>query len=230
MKAFKIKTFIICLIGIVLLSGCAKFVPLSPEDEEKCAIYAAGIINKHNKRQSRGIVAVNLKEDQAAEATDTPENANPEGNSESSGNAENSESQVEGTNLTDTVGIPGISFAYKESVVSQDYGVDAGFLVSPKEGNSFVTVIYTVSNTTSSEIGCDIQSRALNFSASLGDVTSSLERTVLSNDLTLYNSTIPGNQSVDLALQFQFPTNLTGDLSGLKLNCTKDGVNYHIPL
>lgn len=230
MKKNIFKLLSLIIICTFLLPGCAKMTILSDEDTQKSAIYVAGVISKFNKNQRRGIVPVSMvpQEEQEDENSDfsTMNNSDyiPKPTDVNAPTSDGGESD-----LTKIAEIPYISFSYKDMTVSQDYGQDSGFLINPQEGNSFVAVTFMAKNGTEEDIVCNIQQRALNFTAVLGDVTSAVDRTILANDLTTYNETIPAGGSVELALLFQFPTEKVSDLSGLELNCFKEGVKYNVP-
>lgn len=228
-----------------LLCGCEKMVTLSEEDEDKIVAYTTALINKFNRTQKRGLVPVVMQpedeetepeeeleettEEEPAEEEQTPADTDVVGTEPEeeikTPAAEGGESSV-----TDVIAIPGVSFSYKEIKVSDDFGADGGFLINPQNGNSFVAVTFTASNTVSDEVNCDISAESLNFTAELNGITSAVDRTILPNDLTTYSGSIPAGDSVDLAVLFQFPSSQVSDLSGINLSCIKDGVRYNVPL
>ena len=225
---FRILSIVLC--AIFVLSGCAKVEPLTEADENKIAVYSAGIIGKFNRFQKRGVVPVVMGVDPEEEMdTETPDD---DGGSDfpldpfdvNAPTSEGGESELAGI-----VGIPGVSITYKETNISQDYGADGGFVITPQNGNSFVSVTFTAANTTGQDIACNIRGKSLNFTANLGEVTSAVDRTILPDDLTTYNGTIAAGGSEDLSLLFQFPTSLVSDLSSLEIACVKDGVRYQVP-
>lgn len=212
--------------------------PLSKEDEEKCAIYVSGIINKFNKKQHRGIVPVvmaseseqesSLNNDESQDGNNTPlPPTNVNGPTADGGES----------NLTEVVGIYGASFSYKGSKVTSDYGAEGGFLISPQTGNSFVPVTFTVTNVSEGDVNLDIKSRSLNFTAKLTaetdsgpqEITSAVDMTILPDNLNTYTGNLPAGESIDLTIIFQFPTAYVSDLSSLTLTAYKDGTRYEIP-
>lgn len=235
MKKYCLKLLSLVVVASFLLSGCAKMYSISQEDEEKIAIYSAGVINKFNRMQSRGVVPVVIM----------PEAPEPEANPEGEGNEETpgldgtfpkdptdvNAPEYTGANstLSEIIGIPGITFTYSKTVISEDYGLDGGFLITPQTGNSFVAVKYIVRNLASEEVTCDIRQRALNFTASLNDVTSAVDRTILPDDFTTFSGNIGPEGEIELALLFQFPTAYVSDLSGLTISCIKDQTKYQVP-
>lgn len=231
MRGFAAKIVSAILISSICLSGCAKVEPLSDKDIDKCAVYIAGVINKFNKASSRGIVAVNMKEPVEDENGEVVEEGDYDRYPLPPTNVNAPTSDGGESDLTKVAEVPGISFSYKSAAVSLDYMSEDGFMFSPTDGYSFVSVTFTAKNTTSEEINCDIQARSLNFTATLGEVTTELYRTILSNDLTVYNNPIPAGESVDLSVLFQFPSGMVSeDITELKITAYKDGTRYDIPL
>lgn len=234
MKKICCKLLALVVMTSFLFSGCAKMYSISEDDEERIAVYSAGVINKFNRMQSRGVVPVVMRPEVPETEVNTDDPENPESGSPAEFPKDPTDVNAPTSNggdstLSDIIGIPGVSFSYSNTVISEDYGMDGGFLISPQTGNSFVAVKYQVRNLSSEEINCNIMQRSLNFTASLGEVTSAVDRTILPDDLSTFNGTIGPEGSVELALLFQFPTAYVSDLSGLTISCIKDGVKYQVP-
>lgn len=228
-RLFGFLSLALCL---MLLSGCAEMVHLSAADEERVVTYAAGLINRFNKTNSRGIVPVVMRpeEELAEEILDEMTRDDDDGFPPDpyDVNAPVGEGGV--SNLTEIIDIRGITFTYKETNVSKDYGLDEGILLSPMEGNSYVTVTFNVKNTTAADIECDILNKGINFTAKLEGVVSAADKTFLLKDLTTYRDTIKAGETKSLAVIFQFPTSLVSDLSSLEVSCIREGVKYQLTL
>lgn len=229
-----IRLLAIILIVCNFFVGCASVTPLSDEDIERVALYSASVVGKFNRSMNRGFTAVKMtpkeEESNAEENGSGATIDNPAGFPSNPDDVNAPESTGDVNELGDLVAIPGTAIRYLKTNISEDFGSDGGFLMSPQPGNSFVAVVFTVSNTTGQDLDCNIQNRSLNFTATLGETTSAVTRTIMPNDFTTYNDTIPAGESVDLTLLFQFPTGLVSDLSGLSLTCIKDGVRSPVVL
>lgn len=226
--------FLSLALCLMLLSGCAEMVHLSAADEERVVTYAAGLINRFNKTNSRGIVPVVMRpeEELAEEILEEISRDDDDGFPQDpyDVNAPTSEGGV--SNLTDIIDIRGITFSYKDTKVSRDFGVDEDgvLLLKPMEGNSYVIVTFRTSNTTAADIDCNIQGKGINFTAKLEGVVSAADRTISLKDLTTYRDTIKAGASEDLFVLFQFPTRLVSDLSTLEVSCIREGVKYQLTL
>lgn len=222
--------FLSLALCLMLLNGCAEMVHLSAADEERVVTYAAGLINRFNKKNSRGIVPVVMRPEEALVEEIIEEIIKDDGFPPDpyDVNAPTSDGGI--SNLTEILDIRGITFSYKETNVSRDYGLDEGILLSPMEGNSYVTVIFRAKNTTAADIECDILNKGINFTAKLEGVVSAADKTFLLKDLTTYRDTIKAGETKDLAVIFQFPTSLVSDLSSLEVSCIREGVKYQLTL
>lgn len=249
----KICIAMACLLAFSA-AGCAKAVKLTSEEQALIAEYSSYILVKHSKQNSSLLLsrekldkAVAFRDEQEQRAADRrAANAAASaaaGNISSSEGSENpSESQpssgssastgpgeitpaAANVSMTEAIGVSGLDFAYKGYDVT-DYIQGSAFSVNASPGKRLVVMNFTVSNTTDSEIVCDLKSSKTRFKGYFnGKMLSPLGTAFLPNDIASFdkNTKFKAKDKEDCVLVFDVPKDLADALTEVRLSVTKDG-------
>lgn len=246
MPKIRMKTKQLVGIGLLclslLLSGCAKTVTLTTEEEDAIAAFSANVISKFNRYMGKGQKAVVLTDEDEKEKTteetpkdspeDTADNASDTQNQATSdgGNGDNMEN-ADTKSLTDVIAIDGVSFSYAGAKVNADLSVSDVFAISPDRGKKFLVATFNVKNDSGAAKEVDLRSQKLRFTAGIAGGNYASDGTanaLIPSELTAFNDTIDAGATKELMVIFQVPQDAPDDLSGLKLGVRKDKTIYQI--
>ena len=230
---------------MLVCSGCASTTELTSDEQDIITMYAGKVVAKHNVRLAQGLVryrARNLttgeEEEEAEDVTETQEEEAQETPSvDSSSSADASaettpeEEAIQTVSLTEALNIEGISFTYKDAAVYKDVQAANAYVEEPAEGNRYVGLTFTATNTTNKDIDVSLLTRQTTFTATIGSESKNAKpMTMLLNDLPTFVGTITQGSSEDLVVYFEFSKKAVRKLSSISLSANVDGQNYQIAL
>lgn len=222
---------ILCLTGILLLTGCGtKAYDLTEAEESQIVNYAVHVVSKHNSYQKDGLVYV----DQSAEETEPEETVT---GSESVDGTEIMDETPAGNTLEDVFGADGLEVAYltnelNENYIESDIG-DAGVL---PDGKQYLILYFDVVNPTDKGIVLDVSSWNATFKVDYtsqdgNSESASCYTTFLTTDLSGYDESnlINAGETKSAVLLFEIPDSVT-EVSDIVLHVTRDDTTYEIKL
>ncbi len=222
--------------ALVLTTGCGdKAIQLTDEEEGLIVDYAAHVVSKFNTRQPDGLVYVDTSQEE--EESETPEEPQQEENSQNipadstagqMDGLDTEEAQPEQTTLTQALGIEGVDAVVSATELMPSYKEGDYYALDAEAGKTFLVVHVTLNNNTAADISCDLLSGNPQFQAEVnGAGAVPAEMTVLLNDLSTYQGTLPAGSSTDTVLLFQVPADVT-QADSLTLDLTWKGNTYRI--
>lgn len=247
MKKKRILFFSLAVLFCFLLTGCSLMTNLTSDEEDQIALYTAKVISKYNTKQKQGVTYISdetrqkLAKQQDSSDTDSADasddassdSSSGSGSADSTDTSSGSTATDEGSSLptislTDAVAIDGLTLSVTGTSVSDDYNADNIYVLTPTSGKKYFVVTVSAVNTTGSDLTVDLRSKGLSYACAIGDSSVSSEGTILLNDLSSYQGTIPAGGTQELILLFQFPPASLSDTSGYYLKVKSQDTVYRV--
>ena len=247
MKSSKLKICAVVLTMALVMSGCGD-KPYTLTNQEKAIIvnYAAHVVAKYNKRQPDGLCYTAPTQD----TENTEQQASTEAESGQAPEAETSKGTAGGTtqqttseepaeqstqipinSLTAALGLTGLSAEFTGSEVKASYEQPDYFALEASSGKTFLILHIKLSNTTKSDIACDMLSKKVAFTVTInGSVTANAKTTILLNDLGTFQETVAAGASVDTVLLFEVPADQVTSVDQLDLKVDLNGQSNNMGL
>lgn len=240
----KTKFLIVCLLGTVLLSGCA-FSPelmLTEEEQQLITNYSANLLLKYSegyrktlvdtaaKRELQAAVAVLQAQKQQEEENPTESSADAETGGEESPYAPSGEQ-----NLAAALSQSGIEIIYEgfdvcKSYPDKDEAEDA-FLLNATEGKDLVVFHFRVNNISGEDVETGILGQEPMFRIIVnGEERKNVLKTLLLNDLATLGDVIPAGESRDEVLVMEVPEEYVQTIESTSLLVKVNGQESIIPL
>ncbi len=135
------------------------------------------------------------------------------------------------TTLTDAIGIPGLTFDYRDYSVSASYAQGDYFSMDASPGSTFLILNINVTNTTDQAVECGLLAKQPVFTLEInGSETADNQVTMLENDLSTYMESIEPGETAAAVLLFETPEATAGKVSSLRLKLEMGGATSMIPL
>ncbi len=223
------KRFLLVGISLMLcmLAGCLEATPLTDEEMDVVAEYAASLLLKYDKRYDTALYYAEEREVRLTPtptpepapknptATPTPvaENNNPSGNGSGEEGPNTTPiptpaplyNQEETTGqLTNLLAVEGISISCNgcelmDSVVSNNY-----FSLQAKEGRQYAVVSFTLTNSSDKDVVFDASGKGLEYSIDVNTKDKSrVSLSLLENDLQYMEIPVPALGSAEAVLVFE---------------------------
>lgn len=239
MKGFMKKGVVVIVAGM-LLAGCGEELTTLTESEEGIIVsYSAGTVAKFNKRQQDGITAVvaeqeetekiDSQEEELGNEPDAPDNPDDQSNTDNQeagtepSPQETTEPQV---SLSQALGIAGVEVEYNGYELSSGYEESNYLSMTASEGNTYFIMKFTLTNTGSEGVVCDILNKRPVFTLTLnGGSTYTNEVTLLSNDLSTYSESLAAGAAAEAVLIFEVPLEETAEITTVQAGVQVDQVN-----
>ena len=226
---------VLCIITMTIsLTGCGNAIPEMSEDESAMvAEYAAGLLLKYDKNYSTRLVDEHSEAEVREEITEQPEEqkevkeettiSENQLTSQESEMAENGAAQEKmSANIGSFLELDSIQVDYQGFEILDSYsegnGEEITFAMDASTGAKLVVAKFTLTNTGTEDAVCDILSKNPRFRINYGTATKNTLVTMLSDDLSTLNKTIPAGETVTAVLVIEVKTEETTDITGLSLN------------
>ena len=132
--------------------------------------------------------------------------------------------------LSDVIGIEGFDMKWTGTSTADDYMDPSGAtLATPNRGNRYVIMTVTITNTTDSDLRCNI-AELVPYIVSIvnGSERLNANQMLVSTDFATYNADIPAGESVDTYIFFQRKASEIADSDTYGLEVTLNGVTGEI--
>lgn len=218
-------------LGIVGTTGCVQSVELDEEEEDKIVQYAVFSVLEHDKNYLVNLEHVDLGDIEDTSEEPTTENTTEEtttdqsgnnGNTGNSGKNEGDGNAVTVSNMSEAIGIEGITFTYTGMTVCDSYPENNGepaFVIKAVSGKKLVVLNFEVTNTTDSEIKVDVASMDLYFKGVFNkSIKTNALVTLLPEALNTYISIIQPGEKVNAVLVYEMSDGYVNNLSEITID------------
>lgn len=215
------------------------------EQNKIIAEYAAGVLMKYNAgTNSRVLEGQKLLAEEAKEEVirakeerrkqlyeeyeGKEENQNTESGDNNSDKGNGGQQTSEPVNyigdMSTAVNFPSFSITYSGYEVVTSYGGNETFFtMDAKEGKSLLVSKFLVTNIGGQAEELNILSKEMEFRLKLTDRTISAQRTMLLDDLTMYQGVLEAGETKELVILFEISNDAAADLSSMELVIEGEG-------
>ncbi|MBQ8955380.1 MAG: hypothetical protein IJ075_00240 [Lachnospiraceae bacterium] len=228
----------ICMIIMALsLTGCgAPGVDISDEDVKKVADYSSDIVSQHNDKSDSRLVDLSTVKRKYREQLDLEikrqnfralEQAALQAESESgsegsdSGSGEYVEPDI---SLAEAIGTTDFDIYYTDHEVSKSYpssgsvsADDVYMGMTAAAGDTLLIMHFNISNTEGLDRECDIIDLRPTFRVKINGENHTVQQTILPDDLSKFEGTIPAYSSADAVLISEVTEETASDIQSLSL-------------
>ena len=241
-KGLKMKSMlrVLCaglILGITVLTGCgAESVDISDEDVKRVANYSSDIVSQHSDKSESRLVDLNTVKrkyqeqldleikkqnfkalEQAASGESSASGTDGEGGEENGGYAEPEMS------LAEAIGVPEFDIYYTGYEISNSYPSQAsvsedvymGMTAAP--GDTLLIMHFNISNIEGLDRECYILGLKPTFRVKINGESNTVQQTILSDDLSKYDGTIPAYSSQDAVLICESSESALSNIESLSL-------------
>jgi hypothetical protein len=132
---------------------------LTPEEEEKIVLYSSKMIAKYNRASHEGYSFVNPERIKKAE-----EEKKAKEEEEAAKHAEEEGDETESiSSFSDIIGIEGVNFGFVDYQVVQTIDTPDIAIPDAGEGNSYIVLNFTVTNTSDAPIAVDLLNNSIGY-------------------------------------------------------------------
>ncbi|MCR5747392.1 MAG: hypothetical protein K6G03_06750 [Lachnospiraceae bacterium] len=227
------------MVFMVMLTGCgASGVTISDEDVKKVADYSSDVVSQHSQKSESRLVDVwevkrkyqqqldleikkqNFKALEAIESGAADESSESGEGSEGEGEGGYVEPEM---TLAEAIGVPDFEIYYTGYEVSSSYPTEAsvsgdvymGMTAAP--GDKLLIMHFNLSNTQGLDRECYILGLKPTFRVKINGENHTVQQTILTNDLSKFDGTVPAYSSVDTVLISETTEATVEDISSLSL-------------
>lgn len=244
------KIYALCLILVLLLTGCGSNVEVTTEQNDLMAEYVAGVLLKYSYEDqweytklrnakygiSDSVVSTNTNIVNSATKETTANNSLASASSNTTMNSTASTSTNSSTNTTTSsdpmnmilqgLNISGATINYNKHIVASTYPEQNLVLSVPAgAGQKVVALEFEISNPTATPIVCNTSTNSLNMKLLINNEAGISETvSMLKNDLiNLSNITINPGSSYTVAAIFIVPESKANNISSLTISVAVNG-------
>ena len=222
---------LILMLGSLLFAGCQEApYELTKEEEALIVSYSSHIVSKYNIYQEKGFTHVAEKEEMIfpSDREESTEQETESINNESSqevagGSTEDSKNAIEGT-LSTVFEEIGLAISYEGYEIVNSYIDSSSYAIKPSAGKNLLILHVNVKNETETPIelhnfgsGTSYGAKFLMDSEKWYSAPSIIS--LASNEFSTYEGSVGGNQTVDMILLFEVPSEIT-EVKNLVLKIT----------
>ena len=225
--------FILGILSALFLSACGSATSsISDDDSRKIANYSSDVLAQHNTNSNSRLVEesevkkeyqkqldLNIKKQNFA----AQQAAATESGSTSAGGTEtvSGETAAPQMTLAEAVGAQGFDIQYKGYDVLASYpsekSDDIYMGMSAAQGDKLLVLYFTISNTGTSDEECNILSQKPTFRVKINGEKNTVQQTILNNDLSTFDDTIPAGGAADAVLISEVKEDKLTDIQSLSL-------------
>lgn len=236
MKISKIKTMAAFTAAAMLFGGCGEAPYALTESEENIIVnYAAHVVAKFNTEQEQGLSYVNMEAVEEAEnGTEAQEDTESTvSGGEAAGLPEGdglADQTAQAVSLDDMFGTDNISVAYQGASLTADYVENNYYALDADAGKTFLVLAFDITNNGTEDEVFDNLAKSPSFEVNTAEgVKESSELSVLLEDFSSYQGTVPAGDTKKAVLLFQIPDTVT-EVPEFTLSVRMDGTSYQIAL
>lgn len=232
MKKRKRVEGILCLTGLLLLTGCGtQAYELTESEESQIVNYAAHVVSKYNAYQKDGLVYVDQS---ASEEPETEQTAAGSENIESTEAADAANEIPAGSTLEDVFGAEGLEVGFTGVSLASNYTESDVLDVRASSGKQFMVLTFDITNPTEEDLTLDNLTTKVKFAADYSadgaeSTQVSAYTTIMTTDFSTYDDVIAAEETKTAVLLFEIPDSVT-EVSDLVLHVTRDNTTYEIKL
>ena len=243
MKKRRIQLIAIIFAIIFPMTACGTPLHALTEDEEKLIVhYAAHVVSKYNITQTDGMngsrPSLEEEEDKKpvaseAESQKQSETENPNNTNDNSDKTGGEEPPVSsGTiSLADAIEAKGFEVKYKGLKTAESYNEDKVYNLTAGEGNKYIIMNFSISNSGDKERTLDTYSKNFGFYASFdGGEAVAAEQTFLTYSLSTFMGKIKPGKTIDVVLLFQVSAMEADSVKDAKLMIKKGDSTFSVEL
>ncbi|MBQ9360570.1 MAG: hypothetical protein IJT96_06000 [Lachnospiraceae bacterium] len=229
------------VISIALLSGCgAEGVDISDEDVKRVADYSSDIVSQHNDKSDSRLVDINKVKRKYREQLDleikrqnframeqaalNAEQQSSDGSGDGSGEGSGEEYVEPEMTLAEAIGVSGFDIYYTDYEVSRSYPTsgsvsadDVYMGMTAAQGDTLLIMHFNISNTEGLDKECDIIDMRPTFRVKINGENHTVQQTILPDDLSKYEGTVPAYSSADAVLIAEVQESVASDIESLSL-------------
>ena len=226
------------IFGITALTGCgAESVSISDEDVKRVANYSSDIVSQHSDKSESRLVDLNTVKRKYQERLDLEirkqnfkaleQAASGESSSGSGSEGENAEENDGYTEpdmtLAEAIGVPEFDIYYTGCEIAKSYPTQAsvsddvymGMTAAP--GDTLLIMHFNISNIEGLDRECYILGLKPTFRVKINGESNTVQQTILSDDLSKFDGTIPAYSSQDTVLICESSESALSDIESLSL-------------
>ncbi len=224
MKKLRFVLYMCFVSALLTFTGCGVAgVNISDEDVKRVADYSSDIVSQHNdksdsrlvdlytvKKKYRDQLDLEIKRqnfralEQAAMQT---EEGSPSGSGSGDGSGEEAPAEPE-ISLSEAIGVPEFEIYYTDYEVSRSYPTtgssvsedDVYMGMTAAAGDTLLIMHFNISNTEGADRDCSILSKRPNFRVKINGENHTVQQTILPDDLSKFEGTIPAYSASDAVL------------------------------
>ncbi len=228
----------VLFMSIAMISGCgAEGVDISDEDVKKVADYSSDIVSQHNDKSDSRLVDINKVKRKYREQLDleikrqnframeqaalNAEQQGSDGSGDGSGGEEYVEPEI---TLAEAMGVSGFDIYYTDYEVSRSYPTsgsvsadDVYMGMTAAQGDTLLIMHFNISNTEGLDKECDIIDMRPTFRVKINGENHTVQQTILPDDLSKYEGTVPAYSSADAVLIAEVQESVASDIESLSL-------------
>lgn len=238
MKISKIKTMAAMTAMAMLLGGCGDAPYELTESEEDIIVnYSAHVVTKFNTDQKQGLTYVNMDAVEDMEETEQVQDAElPESTETFAADGDipdvpgETDTAFQEASLNDVFGNENVSVAYTGAFLTSNYIENDYYSVDAEKGKTYLVLGFDITNNGAEDAEVDNYALTPVFRVSTADGVSTVaELTVLLEDFSTYQGTIPAGETQGTVLLFQVPDTIS-EVPDFTLDVNIGGTSYRIAL
>ena len=216
------------VLGMFCMTGCAKMIELTDEENDMIAEYIAGFILDNEANYTEKLVTPTPVPTQKPTPSPTavpvpspviPADATPVPTGKTETGEQNLQANADYSSI---VGLRGIDIRYASYDTGKEYYYYNGLMsVDAEKGKKILRVTFNIVNTTKEQIDISLKDSEITYRLDLGN--SKFEKamlTAMDNDIIYLTATIGAKESMEAVLFFSVPEDM--DVSGKNIIISKD--------
>lgn len=211
--------------AMLLFTGCGEEpYDLSKEEQGKIADYAAHVVTKYNGSQKEGLLKIepelleNSEEEENSTQTEQQETNDQQQEGSKNTSAEADKPKEETVTLAKALQLEsGLNASFDRYDVTDSYVEADYFAMNATSGKTYL-VLHINLTAGEQDVNCDMLAKNLKFRAVInGEKEVGAQTSILLNDLSTYQGTIPQGNTQDCVLLFETETDAVSNIESLGL-------------
>ncbi len=227
------KKLLLAVLSLFMVSatGCVEVIELDDEQEDKFLQYSVYSVLQHDKNYLVELEPIDesyiIKPDTQEPTTQNPNDSTTNSGNNSTGNKPVGGNSTTVSNLSEALGVEGVTFTYKGFKVCDSYpeveGVPA-FVIKAVKGKKLVVLEFDMLNTTGSELKVDVSSKELYIKGIFNNsIRTNALVTLLPEALNTYIGKVPAGGTVNTVIVFEMSDGYVNNLSEITIDVKSKG-------